>query len=208
MTGVMSKSLQLVVRVTVMCAVGVTFVLTRGVGSILESFGVAVIAVVASHAAVLSLSMLNRSPARQPSRALAIGCAIFLLATAAAMVSLVRTSSGRGPLRYLEVDELLADPIGDELKLHGYVELGSLQHQLEDRALVHTFVLIAHKQRVAVRFTGTAPDTFQDRAEVVARGQLGRTADHSLLFIATEIIARCPTTYQTANGPRPASQFR
>src|SRR4051794_37831725 len=116
----MSKSQQLVVRAIVMFAVSVTFVLTRGVGSLLETFGMTVVAVAASHAAVLLLATIAPSPAPRPSRWLAIACAIFLLATVAAMVQLVRTSGHRGALRYLEVDELMADPVGDELKVHGY----------------------------------------------------------------------------------------
>jgi cytochrome c-type biogenesis protein CcmE len=46
---------------------------------------------------------------------------------------------------------------------------------------------------VPVRYAGTVPDTFKDRAEVVLKGQL---KDGS--FQATEISAKCPSKYQVA----------
>jgi cytochrome c-type biogenesis protein CcmE len=62
-------------------------------------------------------------------------------------------------------------------------------------------------KRVAARIAGPVPDTFQDRAEVVATGTLTHGND-GYLFDATDVMAKCPSTYQTASGPQPAAKFR
>lgn len=104
-----------------------------------------------------------------------------------------------GPIQYRRVDEVMADPAryrGRELKLHGYAER-------VQRGAVTEIVLAERGQRVTVRVKGSVPDTLAERAEVVARGEL--TDDG---FVATEVMAKCPSTYNTAQGPKPAAQFR
>ena len=115
-----------------------------------------------------------------------------------------------GPLAYREVEEIMADPdrfMGDELKLHGQIELGSLHSRYVGQTTEHTFVIAKHHRRVVAHYVGALPDTMQDRAEVVALGRLAKR-DGVYSFDATDVIAKCPSTYDTADGPVPASKFR
>ena len=50
------------------------------------------------------------------------------------------------------------------------------------------------------------PDTFADRAELIATGRLVKRDGY--VFEATDVIAKCPSTYNTKDGPKPASMFR
>ena len=63
--------------------------------------------------------------------------------------------------------------------------------ELEDLAPREDRVLIE------VRYAGTVPDTFKDRAEVVVKGTMAGDQ-----FKATEISAKCPSKYQSrVDGP-------
>jgi cytochrome c-type biogenesis protein CcmE len=63
----------------------------------------------------------------------------------------------------------------------------------EHQQIEYKFRAVNCGSEVEVRYAGTIPDTFKDRAEVVVRGTLsGGTVN------ATEISAKCPSKYQTA----------
>jgi cytochrome c-type biogenesis protein CcmE len=189
------------IRVGVTAAIGIAFALVRGFHSLPETFAMSACAVgLAQGAAWLY------GKHRVAGVAVAAVIAVGTLGGAAAYT----VARHPGPIPYREVDALMAEPerwVGDTVKLHGYIELGSISARVEQQQVSHAFVLHVKDKRVAARFTGVVPDTFQDRAEVVATGRLTHGSD-SYLFEATEVIAKCPSTYQTATGPQPASKFR
>ena len=199
------------IRVAVMSAIAFAFYLTRGFGSFVETFAMAFGASLASHALVGALRPRDRE-AKVASPYWFFDASLVALAAIAIAIAIVgflalAPPHRTGPLERRFVDEVMASPaswIDEEVKLAGYVELGSMT--LGARA--REFVLTRNKQRVAVRFAGVAPDTLKDRAEVLARGRLVRGVDGAYVFEATDVAAKCPSTYQTANGPVPASTFR
>ncbi len=120
----------------------------------------------------------------------------------------------------LMVDDLVTgglDGWGDtELKVHGFVEHGSIVETIMDHELQHAFVLENKGKRIRVFARGPVPDTFKDGAEVVATGHLRRPiqlqprADQmcrykhgppcplaldTLALDATDVSAKCPTRY-------------
>jgi cytochrome c-type biogenesis protein CcmE len=192
------------IRVAVMSGIGIAYYLTRGFGSPIEdTFAMSLLAVSTSHAVVVGLR-LTRSETPKPALA-QLGATVVIAAGALAFLLVHGPHKRTGPLAYRTVDELMRDPvIGDEIKLHGYVELGSMASRIDHEQVTFRFTLAQNKQRIVVEYAGVAPDTLKDRAEVVATGRLSR-AD---LFVATGVIAKCPSTYQTANGPVPASRYR
>jgi cytochrome c-type biogenesis protein CcmE len=198
-------------RVFVMSAIMIGFYLVRGLGSVIETFATALFAVLASHMVVVGLQLGRPPGQRSRVRRVFAVLAIALVATGAAVSFLVAYRAQPGPSAYRTVDEVMADPaamLGRELRIHGYLERGSLQMQVIDQHVTRSFALVEHNQRIAARFAGVVPDTFAERAEVVATGRLTRVADGGYRFEATDVIAKCPSTYQTASGPVPASQFR
>ena len=194
-----------------MCAVGMTFYVTRGFGSVVETFAMSFVAVVASHASVVLVRFVDQPRAVRPSASFAILSAAAVLATICGAGWLLRSTRNVEPIAYRSVTELMADPsrwLGDEVKLRGNIESGSLLRRVEAEGSTYLFVLATPGQRVSVRFSGAVPDTFKERTEVLARGRLTRDTDGSYVFVASEVSAKCPSTYQTADGPVPASKFR
>jgi cytochrome c-type biogenesis protein CcmE len=200
------------IRIAVMTAIVLAHYVARGHSSFGETFATYLAAIVFGHVTVIVLARIVRSkypdrpnPNAHATLALA-GSSIAIIAFA--LVVRLFAAHHDGPIRYQTVDFVMADPaswLDEDIKLHGYVELGSMQVGPQ---MTRTFVLTQNKQRVAARFAGLAPDTFKDRAEVVATGRLTRAPDGAYLFVATDVIAKCPSTYQTANGPVPAARFR
>lgn len=200
------------IRIAVMTAIVFAHYLARGHTSFGETFATYLVAIAFGHATVIVLARVVRSnhpdrpdPNAHATLALA-GSSIAIIAFA--IVVWLFAAHHDGPIRYRTVDVVMADPeswLDEDVKLHGDVELGSMQVGPQ---MTRTFVLTQNKQRVAARFTGHAPDTLKDRAEVVATGRLTRAPDGGYLFVATDVIAKCPSTYQTANGPVPAARFR
>src|SRR3569623_983578 len=186
------------IRVAVMSALAICYQLARGQHSIEETFAMALVAVVAGHAAVYGIRGLRTRVAARYIAAL-VGVAAVVVAGG---VWVAKTSCSLGPTRYVTVSELLATSRDREVKLHGYVELGSL------RGSPRTFWAVdrgAGAARVHVRLADAVvlPDTFAERAEVVMHGRMEGSD-----FVATDLRAKCPSTYQTADGPVPAARFR
>jgi cytochrome c-type biogenesis protein CcmE len=192
-------------RVVVGTAVAYCFYITRGFGSVAETFVMSLCAVLAGHGVALGARKLaGPSPAKRTLAVIAI--VITALAGAAVFVAVDRAWP-RAPLRYVRVDEVMVAPdrfVGSEVKLHGYLEIGSIRVRGAGERM---FTLVENKQSLAVRISGPVPDTLQDRAEVVARGTLRREGG-GLVLVASEVMAKCPSTYNTAEGPKPAFQFR
>jgi cytochrome c-type biogenesis protein CcmE len=82
--------------------------------------------------------------------------------------------------RYYMVDELLAGDLtsweGKELRVHGYVEAGTIVEKLVDDDDHYTFVLNKGGKRIRVFWTGVKPDHFKDGSEVVVSGELVKSA--------------------------------
>jgi cytochrome c-type biogenesis protein CcmE len=198
-------------RVLVMSAIMTGFYLVRGLGSVVETFAAALVAVLASHVAVVGLQ-LGRPPDQvSRSRRVVAVLAVALVAVGALACFLAAFAAQPASNTYRTVDEVMADPaavLGRELRIHGYLELGSLQAQVVDQQVTRSFALVEHRHRIAARVTGVVPETFAERAEVIATGRLIRGADGRYLFEARDVIAKCPSTYQTASGPVPAARFR
>jgi hypothetical protein len=128
---------------------------------------------------------------------------------------------------YKMVDELMADDLsrwkGKELKVHGWVDAGSIREQVVDQRVQRTFLLQKAGKKIRVFSAGPRPDTFKDQAEVVVTGHLvlasekrelarslGLTleVDHAYVVDASELAAKCPSKYDgvPANKGR-ASKF-
>lgn len=184
------------IRVAVMSAIAIVYQLARGPHSFEETFAMALVAVVSGHAAVYAIRGL-RARVALPYIASLVGVAAVLVAGG---VWLAKTSRSLGPEHYVTVGEMLAKYRDREVKLHGYVELGSLE-----RGPQRTFWAAEKGARVHVRLADDVvlPDIFAERAEVVMHGRMDGSD-----FVATDVIAKCPDTYQAADGPVPAARFR
>ena len=98
---------------------------------------------------------------------------------------------------YKEVSEIVDDPAKYEhktLRLHGFVEAGSIVEEIVGQKTKREFVLEHQGKRIRVRNEGPKPDTFRDLSETVAIGRLVREGDE-WVFEATELIAKCPSKY-------------
>jgi cytochrome c-type biogenesis protein CcmE len=115
---------------------------------------------------------------------------------------LFASSAGEAFEYYKHVDEITAQPAQWEHKhvqMHGFVLPGSIMKRLdkEHSTIEYKFTAVNCGQKVEVRYAGTVPDTFKDRAEVVCKGTF---ADGK--FEAREISAKCPSKYQAKpDGP-------
>ena len=115
---------------------------------------------------------------------------------------LFASSAGEAFEYYKHVDEIMAQPAQWEHKhvqMHGFVVPGSIIEALRQGALADRVQVqeVNCGKEMEVRYSGTVPDTFKDRAEVVVKGTL---ADGS--FDAREISAKCPSKYSARpDGP-------
>jgi cytochrome c-type biogenesis protein CcmE len=127
-------------------------------------------------------------------------------------ISLIVVSS-RGDVQYYKmVDELLVELetepapwVGRTLKVHGWVEAGSIDERIEDQQTKRTFVLENKGQRIRVAHHGPKPDTFKDKSEVVAEGRLVEK-DGAYMLEAEELMAKCPSKYEGAEVNRNAGK--
>jgi len=116
------------------------------------------------------------------------------------------------------VDDLVHEGFagwGDkEIKVHGFVEPGSVAEQVIAHETQRSFVLQLNGAKVRVFSRGPKPDTFKDNAEVVATGHLVRStemagsakalgvradAEQSWVVDATDLMAKCPEHYDGAD---------
>jgi cytochrome c-type biogenesis protein CcmE len=132
-------------------------------------------------------------------------------------------SSLDGAQHYQMVDQLLATDLsswqGKEMKVHGYVEAGTIVEKVVNQEIHRTFILQKSGKRIRVFSTGPKPDTFKDDSEVVATGQLVKAptlaalakdmgvpleTDMPYVVDSTELMAKCPSKYDgaTVNNPQ------
>lgn len=99
---------------------------------------------------------------------------------------------------YKHVHEVVAEPDrwqDKSLKIHGFVEAGSIREEIVEHATVRTFVLEYQGERIMVRHQGPKPDTFRDLSEVVAQGKLV-VEDGEYVLRADKLMAKCPSKYE------------
>jgi cytochrome c-type biogenesis protein CcmE len=107
---------------------------------------------------------------------------------------------------YKHVHEVLKDPQrfeGTSLKVHGFVEAGSIVEEIRDQNIHRSFILEYEGQRIRVHHSGPKPDTFRDLSEVVARGTLVNM-DGEFQLEAVELMAKCPSKYEENKRSREA----
>ncbi len=108
------------------------------------------------------------------------------------------SSAGEAFEYYKHVDEVMSEPQrweGKHVQMHGFVVPDSIMKRIDrdHQQVEYKFRVTNCGPEVPVRYAGTVPDTFKDRAEVVLKGELKDGAFH-----ATEISAKCPSKYQAA----------
>jgi cytochrome c-type biogenesis protein CcmE len=120
---------------------------------------------------------------------------------------LVYSSMGHAQY-YKMVDELMVEPadwVDKTLRLHGFVEAGSIKEEIVDQQTQTTFIVQNNGARMLVHHTGPKPDTFKDLSEVVAKGRVSREGGE-YVFHATELMAKCPSKYEGAAQNRNLDQ--
>lgn len=146
-------------------------------------------------------------------------------------------SSSEAAQHYEMVDNLLAQGLDGykdkQLKVHGFVEAGSIVEAIINQEQKRTFVLQKSGKKIRVFSTGPTPDTFKDQSEVVANGRLMRSADYQKLaddicaktknpagcpirtdaeqlyvVESTELMAKCPSKYEGAPSNKIDTNFK
>ena len=109
---------------------------------------------------------------------------------------LLYTSLSESAEYYKHVDEVMANPQqwqGKKLQLHGFAhEIGRKRDTLEYR-----FNVESSGKVIQAYYTGVAPDTFKEGAEVVLKGTL---SPDGTSFLAHELLAKCPSKYSPHAG--------
>ena len=133
---------------------------------------------------------------------------------------LVYSSVGHAQ-HYRMVDELVGDGFdkweGKELKVHGYVEAGSIVENVVGQVQRRTFVLQKNGKKIRIFSSGPKPDTFKDRAEIVATGHVVPARTLTALAVAlhvaedsskerwvveaSDLMAKCPEHYDADRAP-------
>jgi cytochrome c-type biogenesis protein CcmE len=146
-----------------------------------------------------------------------LGKIVLTAAVAVAGVGFLVKSSVSSASHYKMVDDLMATDLtswtGKELKVHGWVEAGSIRESVVNQETHRTFLLQKSGKKIRVFSAGPKPDTFKDQSEVVATGHLVATADmkeratalgvaleSDLAYVvdSTELMAKCPSKYDGA----------
>lgn len=157
-----------------------------------------------------------------------IGKIVLTGAVAIGGVGFLVKSSVSSAQHYKMVDELLASDLTSwtekELKVHGWVESGSIAEKIVNQETHRTFLLQKGGKKIRVFSSGPKPDTFKDQSEVVATGHLvpaaklkdlatslGVSIESDMPYVvdSTELMAKCPSKYDGArvnqklnpNGP-------
>jgi cytochrome c-type biogenesis protein CcmE len=146
-----------------------------------------------------------------------LGKIVLTAAVALGGVGFLVKSSVGSAQHYMMVDDLLSSDMNawkdKELKVHGWVESGSIHESIVNQETHRTFLLQKGGKKVRVFSAGPKPDTFKDQSEVVATGHLAPAAkmkelaaslgvslesDLSYVVDATELMAKCPSKYDGA----------
>lgn len=176
-----------------------------GGGSTAQIFLVALIAFGLGHLTVYFLRRARGDSARESyesSPLVRIGLTALVAVGSLGFLVYSGRASSSG---YRMVDKLMVEParwVDKEMKIHGFVEPGSIDVKIENQETLRTFTLQNKGKQVKVHHIGPVPDTFKDASEVVAKGTLTRVADGSYMFEASELMAKCPSKYEGAESQK------
>jgi cytochrome c-type biogenesis protein CcmE len=129
-------------------------------------------------------------------KAFKVGLTTLVLAVA--FGGLLYSSLREGTEYYKHVDEVMTDPeawYGKRLQLHGFVADGSLMRKPD--SLDYRFQITHNGKLVSATYSGIAPDTFKDGAEVVVKGRL---SPEGFAVEPNGVMAKCPSKYQPKSG--------
>lgn len=146
-----------------------------------------------------------------------LGKIVLTAAVAVGGVGFLVKSSVSSAQHYKMVDDLLATDLSSwtdkELKVHGWVESGSIRESIVNQETHRTFLLQKSGKKIRVFSVGPKPDTFKDQSEVVATGRLvpaskmaelakslGVSIESDMMYVvdSTELMAKCPSKYDGA----------
>lgn len=125
---------------------------------------------------------------------------LLSIAVLALVVGFFRYTARGHTSHYKMVDEVMVawdSWVSKPLKVHGYVEPGSIDEKVIDQEMVRTFVLEHGGKRIKVRNKGPKPDSFKDKSEVVAEGKIIEENGEPVL-VAESLMAKCPSKYEGA----------
>ena len=164
-----------------------------------------VVALGAFGVAFLAERWLRRAGDEQLRKKAKILLSVAVLAVGGGL--LVRSSIAEADY-YKHVHEVQANPgryAGKRLKVHGFVEAGSIEEKIVGHDVTRSFVLEYQGERIRVTHKGPKPDTFRDLAEVVAAGKLVEKPDGEMVVEASELMAKCPSKYEQNRRTAPSA---
>jgi cytochrome c-type biogenesis protein CcmE len=129
------------------------------------------------------------------TKAARIGVTSLVLAVA--FGALLYTSLGESAEYYKHVDEVLASPQqweGKNLQVHGYAR----NVARKPGTLEYRFTVENNGKSMTAFYTGIAPDTFKDDAEVVLQGRLNQNGTYQVK--EDGLMAKCPSKYEPKAG--------
>ncbi|MPZ21610.1 MAG: hypothetical protein GEV06_27520 [Luteitalea sp.] len=129
-------------------------------------------------------------------KAFKVGLTTLVLAVA--FGGLLYSTLREGAAYYKHVDEVMTDPeawYGKRLQLHGFVADDSLLRRPD--SLDYRFQITNNGKIVNATYSGVAPDTFKEGAEVVVKGRL---SPEGFAVEPNGVMAKCPSKYQPKSG--------
>jgi cytochrome c-type biogenesis protein CcmE len=115
------------------------------------------------------------------------------LVLALAFGGLMYSTLSEGTEYYKHVDEVLANPQdwqGKRLQVHGFAK----DVRQKPGTLEYRFDVENNGKVIRAYYTGIAPDTFKNDAEVVIKGAL--QPDGTFLVVEDGVMAKCPSKYE------------
>jgi cytochrome c-type biogenesis protein CcmE len=190
----------------------------RGTVGLLQSYNIPHCGIIAANSLERpTMNNLTQLKIRKP-RGTRATAASFASAVAVAFVGVLSIAGCKDISQpYKMVDELMTDPLpfkGKPMKIHGWVEPGSIKEVVVAQEMHRSFVLQKDGKKIFITNIGPKPDTFRDQSEVVASGILvEKNGEYS--FEASELQAKCPSKYEGAqankdllNDPNSGPQYK
>jgi hypothetical protein len=173
------------IRVAVASAIMIAFYVTRGFGSQLETFIMAFAAALAAQGVAFAVKLAIGDQARDSRAALLLFGCVVMVAASVVFVAIDKTT--------LDANQ----------GIRGQLDISTLVRHADTVEFTIVELSTGDAKRTKIRYRGVLSDQMRDRNEIVAKGQW-----QGDVFVATDVIAKCPTTYRSPNGPVPASQYR
>lgn len=162
---------------------------------------------------------------------------VLTVAVAGGGAGFLLYSSTSNAQHYEMVDKLVGNGLDaykdKQLKVHGFVEAGSIVEAIVNQEQRRTFVLQKGGKKIRVFSTGPKPDTFKDQSEVVATGRLVSAAEvqkladeicakakdpvgcpvrtdaeQTYVVDSSELMAKCPSKYEGASSNKLDTDFK